>query len=312
MQLEATANSSKSDADDEEVQLLSQHSEHSPSSSSSDDGGSLLVEEEECDDDEEAQLSSRYDDSSGSLPNVVEFTSPHSQDGQTINSIVGMINNPVIKSVLESIARDPGHAQQYCNHAKPIQCDPKNEWTPINILYDGLVFAGFDLKRLRKNNMSRKTEWFKSFYGVDHKTAAPYLSDLRNDNPGIDFKDCLMTMNWLTCYDTYPVLSARWGQCEEYIGPKVIEYGYKMAALARKKIIFELEHDVEVGRSVDCFTCMTREMRQDPSSEWFDWKTHSCGLVSSIIFGYCIYVHNMLTNLASLLFTEVRNMPSSP
>ena len=47
--------------------------------------------------------------------------------------------------------------------------------------------------------------------------------------------------------------------------------------------MFELERDIELGRSVDCATFMVREMRMNPSSEWFDWKTHSCGLVS-----YCI------------------------
>ena len=51
-----------------------------------------------------------------------------------------------------------------------------------------------------------------------------------------------------------------------------------MAKLARKKITFELEHDVELGRTVNCTTFMIQEMRLDPSMEWFDWKTHSCGL----------------------------------
>jgi len=239
------------------------------------------------DDDEEAQLSSRDsersfgsspEENSGSIPSVVEIGLPslsidaRAGDIQMISTIIGEINDPMIKSALESIVKDPGHAS-------PSRCLSSNEWTPIDILYDGLMFAGFPLERLQKNNIRRKTEWFKAFFGVEHTTVAPYLADLRKDNPDVNFKDCLMAMNWLTCYDTYPVLSARWQRCEEYIGSKVIEYGFKMAALARKKIKLELAHDVEIGWSVDCFTCMAREMRLDPSSEWFDWKTHSCGLV---------------------------------
>jgi len=104
------------------------------------------------------------------------------------------------------------------------------------------------------------------------------------DNSELNFKDCVMTLNWLTLYDIYPVLSVRWGYYEEYIGPTVIEYGKKMAILARKKIRFVLEHNIELRRTVDGATFMTREMRLDPSSEWYDWKTHSYGLVS----GLCI------------------------
>ena len=106
------------------------------------------------------------------------------------------------------------------------------------------------------------------------------MADLRKEYPDIDYKDCFMTLNWLCLYDTYPVLSARWKCSEEYIGPKVIENGTKMAKLARKKIRFELEHVTELGRTVDCATFMIQEMRLDPNSKWFDWKTHSAGLVS--------------------------------
>ena len=61
-----------------------------------------------------------------------------------------------------------------------------------------------------------------------------------------------MTMNWLCLYDTYPVLSARWGCSEEYIGKAIIEMEYKMAKLGRKKIVFELKHKVTLGRTIDC------------------------------------------------------------
>ncbi len=58
----------------------------------------------------------------------------------------------------------------------------------------------------------------------------------------------------------------------------MIDCGMKMAKLACKKITFELKHDIELGRSVDCATFMTHEFRLDQSAGWFDYKTHSCGL----------------------------------
>jgi hypothetical protein len=158
--------------------------------------------------------------------------------------------------------------------------------TTADVLSAGLLYAGFDRARQQRNNENRKIEWFKAFYGVEPTTVVPFFEDLRIDYPDISYKDALMTMNWLYLYDTYPVLSGRWKCCEEYIGSKVIEYGMYMANLGRKKIIFELNNDVELGRTVDCSTFMVQEFRLDPSSEWFDHKTHSCGLK----YEYCLAI----------------------
>ena len=43
----------------------------------------------------------------------------------------------------------------------------------------------------------------------------------------------------------------RWKYCEEFIGSKVIEYEFKMITVWRKKIIFGLKDEVELGRTVD-------------------------------------------------------------
>ena len=85
-------------------------------------------------------------------------------------------------------------------------------------------------------------------------------------------------MNWVALYDTYIVLSGRWKYCEEYIGSKVIEYGFKMAKVARGKIVFKVKDMIVLSRTLDCATFMAHEMRLDPSTMWFDYKTHSCGL----------------------------------
>ena len=96
-----------------------------------------------------------------------------------------------------------------------------------------------------------------------------------------------MTMNWLTLYETYPILSARWKRSEEYIGSKIIDYAKKMANFAMAKIDWGLREKVELGRSIDCATFMIQEMRQDPNSKWFDWKTHSAGL-ASCLYGWSV------------------------
>ena len=79
--------------------------------------------------------------------------------------------------------------------------------------------------------------WFKAHYGVEPTTLAPYFAGLREMHPEVTCKNCFITLNWLFGYDTYPVLSARWGCCEEYIGATVIDYFTKMAELGRKKML---------------------------------------------------------------------------
>ncbi len=78
-----------------------------------------------------------------------------------------------------------------------------------NILVNRLVYAGFGLERQHKNNLGRKIDWFKSFYGVEPSTLLPCFTDLKDDYPDIYYKNCLLTMNWFYLYDTYPVLSGR-------------------------------------------------------------------------------------------------------
>ena len=80
---------------------------------------------------------------------------------------------------------------------------------------------------------------------MEPTTVAPFFADLKSEYPDIVFKDCLMTMNWLTLYETYIILSGRWKYCEEYIGSKVMGYGMLMARVVIKKIAFELNDDVE-------------------------------------------------------------------
>jgi len=58
-----------------------------------------------------------------------------------------------------------------------------------------------------------------------------------------------------------------------------------MAVIGRRKVVFELKDDVELGRTVDCSTFMIQEMRLDLSSKWFDYKVRvAASSALSIIF----------------------------
>lgn len=151
-----------------------------------------------------------------------------------------------------------------------------------DIFQAGLEYAGFDQARQAKNNKGRKIIWFKAFYGVEPTTVAAVFDGIKSASNPVTIKEFLMTMNWLFLYETYPVLSGRWKISEETIAKKVVSIGLLIAKLSREKIVFELEHPIKIGRTVDCVNFTCQEMRLDPSSKWYDHKSNSCGFVSNI------------------------------
>ena len=298
--------SRSSEVDDEEAQLSNRSSRSSvkenETSSSSGENESIQsdsvppqldIHANEMINSLDSSSESKTSQSNDGPPSLIKIALPQldirAKDIETINSIIGNINDPGIRHALNRIMNSTGDAEQYSTYFN--QPNPSHhEWTAIDILYDGLLYVGFDTDWLQKNNIRRKTDWFKAFYGVEQTTVAPYLIDLREEYPDIDYRDCFMTLNWMCLYETYPVLSARWKRSEEYIGGKIIECSMKMAVLARKKISFKLTHDIELGRTVDCATFMIHEMRLDPNSKWFDWKTHSAGLVRLVILTLILFL----------------------
>lgn len=180
-----------------------------------------------------------------------------------------------------------------------------NILTDVDILYVGLKYAGFDPSKRQKGNLGRNIERFKSFYGVPPTTVKPFFTDLKQDNPNIIFKDCFMTMNWLYSYDTYSVLAGRWGYCEEYIGPKVVDYGKKMAKLKEKKILFEFKHNSKYKASVDGVNFNVNEFRLDPSKKWYNHKSNCCGLVSYTLFRTAFYFGVKLKLNTCIFCTEI-------
>ncbi len=91
-----------------------------------------------------------------------------------------------------------------------------------------------------------------------------------------------MTLNWLYINDKHSVLSGRWGCCEEYIGPKLKHYAMMIQSLKKKKIKFVFSHNNHYKASIDCSNFVANEFRLDPSSQWYDHKSNSSGLVSYV------------------------------
>ena len=226
-------------------------------------------------DDEESQLSLPVHSLQG-----INLSSP--SDDASVEELSSSVDE---RSIGPSPPPQVINVQHYLDNAMRVHSQPTTVTThfltstaPADILFSGLLYAGFEPEVQQRNNVGRNVDRFKSFYGVEPTTISPILQDLKDEYPDVSFKDSLMTMNWLYLYDTYPVLSGRWKYCEETIGSRVIDYGMKFATIGRNKIVFYLKDDLELGRTVDCTTFMVYEMRQDPSHIWFDYKTHSCGL----------------------------------
>ncbi len=79
--------------------------------------------------------------------------------------------------------------------------------TDVDILAAGLLYAGFDRRCQEKRNLNRNMIRYKQFFGVDPSTTAPLFRDLRSKFPSFNYKDGLMTLNWLYLKDKQPVLA---------------------------------------------------------------------------------------------------------
>lgn len=152
--------------------------------------------------------------------------------------------------------------------------------TQPNILFVGLVFAGFDSKRQRKVGLKRNTRRFLSFYGVEPLTIKALFADLRSSYPKLLFVNLMMTINWFKLYDSEPVLEGRWGFCAEYIGPKLKETSEMIQSLVKKKIKFEYDPEDVLIMTLDTVNYLIQEPRTTPSTCYFDPKSKSAGAVS--------------------------------
>ena len=148
-----------------------------------------------------------------------------------------------------------------------------------NNLSFGLSKVGFGEQRqhcvCRGVNIAR----FKAFYGVPPVTVRALLKDLKEAYSSAEFVYLLLALNWLKLYSTEPVLSGRWGYCNDHIRKMTKVYVKMIQSLKEKKITFDGFDPEEIHLiSVDTVNFRTQEFRLDPSTDWFDVKSHSSGL----------------------------------
>ena len=151
--------------------------------------------------------------------------------------------------------------------------------TENNILTIGLSKVGFDKQRQRRVGRGINIARFKAFYGVPPVTVHALLNDLKESYPSAKVVYLLLALNWLKLYSTEPVLSGRWDYCNDHIRKMTKVYVKMIQSLKEKKITFDGFDPDEIHLiSVDTVNFRTQEFRLDPSSDWFDVKSHSSGL----------------------------------
>jgi hypothetical protein len=107
------------------------------------------------------------------------------------------------------------------------------------------------------------------------------LSDLRDEFPDTSVKELLMGLNWLKLYSTRDVLAGRWDYDESLCSSKCKKIAKRLQSFKDKVIVFDpnMFGDEEIHIiTVDCVNFITQEFRLDPSTKWFDHKSHSAGL----------------------------------
>ena len=158
--------------------------------------------------------------------------------------------------------------------------------TTADLLSVGLLYAGFSLKRQHSVKLETNIERFKGFYGLEATTLVAAFTDVKNRFPKVTFRNLLLTMNWLTLYDKYVVLSGRWGLFHDTIGPIVIKCTQMIQSFLNDKTGLHLvDMNVDIPLTLDTSNFSINEMRSDPHSKYFNPKNYDCGLVS-----LCIYV----------------------
>lgn len=169
--------------------------------------------------------------------------------------------------------------------------------TAQDILAYGLMYVGFGKER---QNVVQKTsvDRFKAHYGPEPQAVKDLMTDLISSFPSTSFKELLMGLNWLKLYDIEAVLAGRWGYSEAVCRDKCREVVCHIQAFREELISF----DPSIFRSeethiisVDCVNFITEEFRLNPSTEYFDHKSHSCGLkyefAISVWLSRCVWIN---------------------
>jgi hypothetical protein len=149
-----------------------------------------------------------------------------------------------------------------------------------DILYYGLCYVGFGEER---QNVITETsvKRFKAHFGPEPRTVKDLMHDLVDEFPKTTFKELLMGLNWLKLYDIESVLAGRWNYDESVCRDKVKETARRIQSFKEKVIVFDPSsfrpEEVHVI-TCDGVNFITQEFRLNPSTGFFDHKSHSCGL----------------------------------
>ncbi len=153
--------------------------------------------------------------------------------------------------------------------------------TDVDVLLEGLLCAGFEVKRQKRVKLDKNLERFKAYFGVGPVATAKVMVALKEKYGEINYRDCLMGMNWLKLYLTLPVMEGIWKLCDKVISKRVKKYVSRIQSLKDNKIRMPNFHPDEIYIiSVDGVHFMTEEFLLDPSSKWYCFKKNSPGLVS--------------------------------
>jgi len=156
--------------------------------------------------------------------------------------------------------------------------------TKKDLLSVGLFHAGFDHSRQNKVKDATNIDRFKAFYGLEPTTLVPVFTKVKDKFPDATFHHLLITMNWLTLYDTYLVLSGRWGLHHDTIGKLVWRYARMIQSFLNDKVgLHHVDMAPAIPLTLDTVTFIVNEIRTDPNSRWYDHKSHSSGFVSRIL-----------------------------
>ena len=177
--------------------------------------------------------------------------------------------NETLNSRVEALLKEKN---EQLNKVKELSKNKKsiniNISTEDDLLYAGLIYAGFDEQRQRVRN-KLNIERFKAFYQLPPLTLFIYFKDVIEKFKGVSYKDLLMTFNWFAGYDRLEVLAGRWGYCEKHIGARTQECAKMMQSLKGSKIKFEFDDDGRILLSgLDFVNFTTTENRLDPHCKW--------------------------------------------
>jgi len=146
--------------------------------------------------------------------------------------------------------------------------------------YTGSVVQYFGIERQQVTE-KLSVDRFKAHYGPEPRTVNDLMFDLIDEYPSTSFKELLMGPNWLKLYDIECVLAGRWNYSEGVCRDKCRDTVRRIQSLKEKMIRFDLSsfRDEETHIiTVDGVNFITEEFRLNPSTEYYDHKSHSCGL----------------------------------